>query len=90
MMAGVLRGLQVRPTEADDRPAALGVVEQAFATPTRAAGEELEIVWTVWQLGATPPGTDLVATFEDEVVGHVLGSWGSLAGHPVLGLAPSP
>jgi len=63
-------------------------VEQAFATNGNGGHEEVEIVQAVWDLDAAGDALDLVATVGDEVVGHVLGSWGSLSQTAVIGVAP--
>lgn len=80
--------IQVRPTQPEDRPRILGMVWDAFATEGRDGHEEVEIVEAIWARGAGGENLDLVATLDDALAGHVLGSWGDLAGHQVIGIAP--
>ena len=42
----------------------------------------------IWERHAAGDDLDVVATIADAVVGHVLGSWGAVAGEPVIGVAP--
>jgi putative acetyltransferase len=80
--------LQVKATLLADRAAVVAVVQLAFGTAGRDGQEEVEIVQAVWTLDAAAEGLDLVATVDEAVVGHVLGSWGTLGGRPVIGVAP--
>ncbi|MGL5809412.1 MAG: GNAT family N-acetyltransferase [Nocardioides sp.] len=81
-------GVDIRETEVRDRQAILELVAAAFAVGGADGSAERRIVEQVWARDAVAPGMDLVAVADEAIVGHVLGSWGSLAGEPVVGLAP--
>ena len=78
----------VRPTRQSDRSAILQTVRAAFTSDGHDEQDEVDIVEAIWSLDAEVEGLDLVAIRKGEVVGHVLGSWGDLAGSPVVGIAP--
>jgi putative acetyltransferase len=81
-------GLRIRPARPADRASILATVRTAFAGDEHDEQEEVDIVESIWSLHAEAAGLDLVAIRNDDVVGHVLGSWGDLDGHPVVGVAP--
>ena len=80
--------LLIRSSQPSDRRSILDTVSAAFAGEGHDEQEEIDIVETVWSLHAGVEGLDLVAARNEEVVGHVLASWGDLAGGPVAGIAP--
>src|SRR5271165_984035 len=82
------QGVVIRPSGQSDRPAILGTVRAAFASDGHSEQDEVDIVEAIWTRNAEVDGLDLVAIRDGEVVGHVLGSWGDLAGRPVVGIAP--
>jgi putative acetyltransferase len=77
--------MSARPT---DRAAIRTVVRDAFATGGRDAAYELEIIESVWTQGTASADLELVAAIDGQVVGHVLGSWGTLGEHDVIGIGP--
>jgi len=88
MMEASASGLRIRSAGPADRVSILATVRAAFAGDGHDEQEEVDIVESIWSLHAEAEGLDLVAIRNDEVVGHVLGSWGDLDGHPVVGVAP--
>jgi putative acetyltransferase len=84
----VSRDANIRSAGVGDRVAVLGVVREAFATGGRDGQEEVDIVESVWSLGAAGRDLELVATIDETVVGYVLGSWGHLGHRRVIGVAP--
>ena len=80
--------VSVRLTTEGDREQVLRTVREAFLGDVSDGQEEVEIVETVWALGATKVAGDLVAVADGEIVGHVLASLGSLDGRAVPGIAP--
>jgi putative acetyltransferase len=84
----VSQELSIRDARASDRRSILATVRAAFAGEGHDEQEEIDIVETVWSLRAGVEGLDLVAVRHEEVIGHVLGSWGDLSGRPVVGVAP--
>jgi putative acetyltransferase len=82
------QALLIRTAELSDRVAILATVRAAFAGPGHNEQEEIDIVETIWSRHAQVEGVELVAIRNGEVIGHVLGSWGDLAGTSVAGIAP--
>jgi putative acetyltransferase len=82
------RAAVVRSTGQSDRSAILGTVRTAFTGDGHDEQDEVDIVEAIWTRDAGADGLDLVAIRNGQVVGHVLGSWGDLAGRPVVGIAP--
>lgn len=82
------RSWSIRPTDPGDRDAIVGVVREAFSGPSRDGQEEVDIVLNTWLLNAAACGLDLVAVADGQVVGHVLGAYGSLDERRVVGVAP--
>jgi putative acetyltransferase len=82
------RAVVVRPTGQSDRSEILATVRAAFTSDGHDEQNEVDIVEAIWTRNAEVDGLDLVAIRNGEVVGHVLGSWGDLAGRPVVGIAP--
>jgi len=82
------RAVVVRPTGQSDRSAILATVRAAFTSDGHDEQHEVDIVEAIWTRNAEVDGLDLVAIRNGEVSGHVLGSWGDLAGRPVVGIAP--
>jgi putative acetyltransferase len=79
----------IRTSSAQDRPAILEVVRQAFRDDqTRDGHEEVDIVTSTWARQASPPGFELVAEDGKRIVGHVLAAVGDLGGRPAVGIAP--
>jgi putative acetyltransferase len=78
----------IRLTRPADRDAILGVVREAFSDTSRDGQEEVDIVLNTWLLNAAVSGLDLVAIEDGQVVGHVLGAYGSLDERRVVGVAP--
>jgi putative acetyltransferase len=78
----------IRLTRPADRDAILGVVREAFPDPSRDDQEEVDIVLNTWLVNAAVFGLDLVAIEDGQVVGHVLGAYGSLDERRVVGVAP--
>jgi predicted N-acetyltransferase YhbS len=72
----------------DDRADVLRTVREAFTDETGDGRDEVEIVESVWSLGASTVACDLVAVAGEEIVGHVLASLGRLDGLAVPGIAP--
>ena len=79
---------EIRQTRPADRDAIAGIVREAFSDPSRDGQEEVDIVLNSWSLNATVSGLDLVAIEDGEIVGHVLGAYGSLNERRVVGVAP--
>ena len=79
---------EIRLTRPRDRDAIAGIVREAFSDPSRDGHEEVDIVLNSWLLNATVSGLDLVAIEDGEIVGHVLGAYGSLNERRVVGVAP--
>lgn len=71
-----------------ERDQVLDLVRQAFSTDGRDGSEEVGIVTRTWELGASPPGLELVAVEGNRPVGHVLAARGDLQGEELLGIAP--
>ena len=67
-------GWSIRSAEPSDHDAILGLVDEAFTSPGRDGGEEVDIVESTWRLGAVLDGLELVAVEDGDVVGHVLGA----------------
>ena len=63
-------------------------VGAAFAGPGHNEQDEIDIVESIWSHAAEAEGMELVAIRNGDVIGHVLGSWGQLAGTSVVGIAP--
>jgi putative acetyltransferase len=82
------QGVVVRPAGQPDKSAILGIVRAAFTGAGHDEQDEVDIVEAIWTCNAQVDGLDLVAIRNGEVVGHILGSWGVLAGQPVVGIAP--
>src|SRR5271170_5088940 len=82
------RTWSIRLTRPADRDAILGVVREAFSDPSRDGQEEVDIVLNTWLLKAAVSGLDLVAVADGQIVGHVLGAYGSLDERRVVGVAP--
>ena len=78
----------MRSAAEKDRAGILSVVAAAFAGSPSGGDAELEIVQTTWARHAVATELELVASDVDGVLGHVLGSWGDLAGVPTLAVAP--
>jgi predicted N-acetyltransferase YhbS len=78
----------IRPTRPADRDAVIAVVREAFSSDGRDGDEEVDIVLATWSLEAAVPGLDLVALEGENVVGHILGAYGRLDGHRLVGVAP--
>jgi putative acetyltransferase len=78
----------IRLTRPAHRDAIVGVVRNAFSDPSRDGQEEVDIVLNTWSLNAAVYGLDLVAIEDGQVVGHVLGAYGSLDERRVVGVAP--
>ena len=78
----------IRRADKRDRSAILRTVRAAFTSDSHDEQDEVDIVEAIWTRNAAGEGLDLVAIRSEEVVGHVLGSWGDLAGRPVVGIAP--
>jgi putative acetyltransferase len=78
----------IRLTRPADRDAIVGVVRQAFSSAGRDGKEEVDIVLNTWLLDAAVSGLDLVAIEDGQVVGHVLGAYGTLDERQVVGVAP--
>ncbi len=78
----------IRLTRSVDRDAIVGVVRKAFSDPSRDGQEEVDIVLNTWLVNAAVSELDLVAIEDGQVVGHVLGAYGSLDERRVVGVAP--
>jgi putative acetyltransferase len=78
----------VREAEQIDRDVILALVREAFTGDGRDGQEEVAIVEATWRLGASPDGLDLVADDGGQVVGHVLGARGDVAGRTLVAVAP--
>ncbi len=78
----------IRLTRPVDRDAIVDVVREAFSGRSRDGHEEVDIVLNTWLLNAAVSGLDLVAIEDGQVVGHVLGAYGSLDERRVVGVAP--
>lgn len=76
--------MKVRTATTADHDRILVVVRQAF----RGGDDEVGIVNDIRRLGAAISDLELVATVEDNVVGHVLTSQADLDGRPVAAVAP--
>jgi putative acetyltransferase len=81
-------GCSIRPTHTADRDAVQDVVRDAFSTEGRDGREEVDIVRNTWAREAAAPGLDLVAVEAGQVTGHVLGAYGRLDEHVLVGVAP--
>ncbi len=81
-------GVVVRTSVPRDRDAILELVLDAFSSVDHDGREEVEIVVSTWELGATPLDLDLVAVDDGVIVGHVLAAWGDLGGRAVVAVAP--
>jgi len=82
------QGIVTRSASQSDRSAILRTVRTAFTSDGHDEQDEVDIVEAVWTRNAEVDGLDLVAIRNGEIVGHVLGSWGDLAGRPIVGIAP--
>jgi len=82
-----MAAVEVRPTDAEDRPAVVELVRSAFAHDGRDGAEEVDIVEQTWAL-ALDDTIDLVAVQDDQIVGHVLGASGTLGDTKLLAIAP--
>lgn len=71
-----------------DRPAVHAVHEAAFAAVPHASGREADLVDALRSGEDWVPQLSLVAEVGGAVVGHVVCSYGRLAGERVLGLGP--
>jgi putative acetyltransferase len=78
----------IRQTRLADRDAIVGVVREAFSDPSRDGQEEVDTALNSWLLNAAVSGLDLVAIDDGQIIGHVLGAYGSLNEHRVVGVAP--
>lgn len=78
----------IRTARPPDHDSILRVVRAAFTDPGHDGTEEVGIVMHTWRLGAGIDGLELVADEEGEVVGHVLGARGHLAGRDIVAVAP--
>src|SRR5436305_7744850 len=66
----------------------MDVVRRAFTGDDRDGGDEVEIVRKTWELEASPPGLELVATDVGRVIGHVLGATADIGDTTVVAVAP--
>jgi putative acetyltransferase len=80
--------LLIRTTEMADRDAVVELVRAAFSGPDRDGSEEVGIVRHIWDQGDLARPIDLVAADGETIVGHVLGSRGTVGEVALLGLAP--
>jgi len=78
----------VRPATMDDRDAIVALVRMAFTRGGDDGQSVVDIVKATWVETAQADGFELVAGALGAVVGHVLAAPGTLAGRPVLGVAP--
>jgi predicted N-acetyltransferase YhbS len=78
----------VRKATPGDRDGILELVMAAFSGPDHDGREEVDIVTSTWERGATALDLELVAVDEGEIVGHVLAAWGDLSGREVVAVAP--
>ena len=78
----------VRSARPADRDAILALVLAAFSGPDHDGREEVDIVTSTWERGATALDLELVAVDDGEIVGHVLAAWGDLSGREVAAVAP--
>jgi predicted N-acetyltransferase YhbS len=78
----------VRTATPEDRDAILALVLAAFSSDDHDGHEEVEIVTSTWEVGATSLGLELVAVMNRVIVGHVLAAWGDLGGRDVVAVAP--
>ena len=79
---------RVRSAEPADRNDIIDVVRRAFTGDDRDGGDEVEIVRKTWELEASPPGLELVATDVGRVIGHVLGATADIGDTTVVAVAP--
>jgi predicted N-acetyltransferase YhbS len=78
----------VRSSRDCDRKELLDLVHSAFSGPGRDGVEEVRLVERTWQLQSVLDGLELVAEADGDLVGHLLGARGDLAGEPVVAVAP--
>lgn len=78
----------IRREAAADREAVHAVHEAAFATAPHASGHEADLVDALRGTADWIGPLSLVAEVDGEVAGHVVCSYGRLAGEPVPGLGP--
>lgn len=81
-------GWSIRSAEPSDHDAIVGLVDEAFTSPGRDGGEEVDIVESTWRLAADVDGLELVAVEDGGVVGHVLGAGADLDGRSIVAVAP--
>lgn len=79
---------ETRPASIDDRPAIEAMVRAAFAHYDGAGSFEADVLHKVWALEPQSTYLELVALEGEQLIGHVLCSWGSLSGRPVVGVGP--
>jgi putative acetyltransferase len=72
----------------DDRAAILAVHSAAFGHSRAEEVPEATLVGELCDEGSVVPGLSIVATLDDNIVGHVVCSRASVEGRPVLGLGP--
>ena len=66
----------------------LNFVLAAFSGPDHDGREEVDIVRSTWERGATALDLELVAVDDEAIVGHVPVAWGDLSGREVAAVAP--
>ncbi|WP_323960766.1 GNAT family N-acetyltransferase [Arthrobacter sp. JZ12] len=81
--------MRIRPEIAADRPAALAVIEAAFARPHGGRPVEATLLEQLWDSTAFLPELALVAEDDDGVVcGHVITTRARIGSAQSLGLGP--
>ncbi|MCD0446919.1 N-acetyltransferase [Glycomyces sp. A-F 0318] len=76
-----------RETEAD-APLVHALHDAAFAAAEHSSGHEADLVDALRTSGDWEPAYSLVAEADDRPVGHVVATYGRLAGERILGLGP--
>ena len=80
--------MHIRQEREQDYPEIYRLVKEAFATAEHAGGNEQDLVEALRKGTAYLPELALVAEDEGVLAGHILLTWASVGGAPVLALAP--
>ncbi|THV23466.1 GNAT family N-acetyltransferase [Glycomyces paridis] len=78
----------IRRETARDHAAVHALQDAAFATAPHASGKEADLVDALRATADWDPRFSLVAEVDGEVAGHVVSTYGRLAGERALGLGP--
>lgn len=80
--------MQLRSELKQDRPAILGLVEQAFARPGNGMPVEAALLAELFDCDEYLSGLSIVADDDGTIVGHVISTRGWIGEEPALGLGP--